>query len=258
MTARMPHRIGLRSVLLCAPVTLFGCDSSKALSGPEAEVTKPNMKISLPAVPSFDLPAPSGDFHAVKEMRVKGKKLLETEITVKGFVTWTYDCPTAIREPNMTDAEVMKLIEKDQTKCERAKFYIGDVADTPAEKSMWVVDVPRPFWPWELQKIKKKEERLADPTKCEPGEKDPKKNYCPPYKVGDEVEVTGTWRLSSLHGEHNSEGLLVFKKMKNKTQNYETPPPPEITTKPGTTPPAGGPARPSPEDIVKKSGKKSG
>ena len=150
----MPHSHGLRTGLLGVPflsgvaLILLGggaCEKDK-LKGPEAEVKKSDVKLNLPAVPSFDLPAANADgSHSVKEMRVKGKKLLDSEITVKGFVTWAYDCPTAVRTPGMTDKDLQKLIDEDPARCERPKFYIGDAADTPAEKSMWVVDVPRPY-----------------------------------------------------------------------------------------------------------------
>ena len=83
--------------------------------------------------------------HSVKELRVKGKKLLETDITVKGVITWAYDCPTAIRKPDESDKDLQKRLDEDPTLCERPKFYIGDAKDTPAEKSLWVVDVPRPY-----------------------------------------------------------------------------------------------------------------
>ncbi|MEO8705830.1 MAG: hypothetical protein ABI867_37715 [Kofleriaceae bacterium] len=246
--------VGLVTFALAA-----GCGEDK-LKGPEAEVRKSDVKLSIPPVPSFDLPASKADGHSVKELRVKGKKLLETEITVKGFVTWAYDCPTAVREPGEDDKAVKDKIDKDPTICERVKFYVGDAKETPAEKSLWVVDVPRPWNKLELERIKEKD-RKTDPSaasRCEPKEKDPKKSICPPYAVGDEVEVTGTWRLSSPHSERNSDGLLVYKKMKNLTQNYESPAPEtNATGTPATAPNKGGgpPAKPSPTDIVKKSGK---
>lgn len=254
MTGTMPHTTGLRTVLLCllplGSLSLGACEKDK-LKGPEAEVRKSDAKLNLPAVPAFDLPAANADgSHSIKEMRVKGKKLMDTEITVKGIVTWAYHCPTALRQPGMTDKDVQKVIDDDPTKCERAKFYIGDTADTPAEKSMWVVDVPRYYNKLELERIKKPERTLAMyPDRCEPGEKDPKKVVCPPYQVGDVVEIVGTWKMASPHSERNSDGLLVYKKMKNVTQNWETPP-----LDPTMVPPAGtGPApgeKLSPQDIV--------
>jgi hypothetical protein len=256
MTANMPHRLGLCTGLFCCLV-VSACEKDK-LKGPEAEVRKSDIKLNIPAVPAFDLPPPASDgSHSVKEMRVKGKKLVDQDITVKGYVTWAYDCATAIREPGMDDKAVTDLIDNDPTKCERAKFYVGDAADTPAEKSMWVVDVPRPYNKLEMKRMKPKE-RTA-PDRCEPNEKDPKKNICPPYKVGDQVEITGTWKLASPHSERNSNGLLVYKKMKNVTQTWETPAPdPNATGTPpaGATPPAA--TKPSPQDLVKNKNKKPG
>lgn len=247
-----PHRHGLGTVALISALglSLTACGEDK-LKGPEAEVQKNTAKLNIPPVPAFDLAA-----KPIKELRVKGKKKLKTEITVKGFVTWAYDCPTAIRQPGEDDKTVQERIDTDPTLCERAKFYIGDDKDTPAEKSLWVVDVPREYTKLDLKRIKKKDR--TDPLKCEPDErkKDPSKSWCPPYAVGDEVEVTGMFDLSSPHSERNSDGLLVFKKMKNITQNYESPPPPEQPAGPGGT--AGGPpppgSKPSPEDLVKKKG----
>jgi hypothetical protein len=128
----------------------------------------------------------------------------------------------------------------------RKSLALSDAADTPAEKSLWVVDVPRPYYKVELSRLPKDELRNPPPDKC-----DPKKNTCPPYAVGDEVTITGDFKLSSPHSERNSDGLLVYKKMKNVTQSWDSP---EPTTPPGgamAPAPAGG-ARPSPEDLVNK------
>ncbi|HUJ62378.1 MAG TPA: hypothetical protein VLX92_27915 [Kofleriaceae bacterium] len=235
------------------------------LSGPQAEVKKTDVKLDLPAVPAFDLPPqPADGSHTIKELRVKGKKLFDTDITVHGFITWAYDCVTAIRKPGETDKQVQDRIdspkivdghpEGDPTLCERPKFYIGDDKATPAEKSLWVVDVPRYYNRQELKNTPDRKDR-TDPLKCEPHE-DPKKNICGPYAVGDEVVITGTFKTSSPHSERNSDGLLVYKKMKNITQNWETPdiapPPGEPGATPGptgpTTPP--GATKPSPADLV--------
>lgn len=240
----MPHRHGLRVLLFVSAFGLAACGEDK-LKGPEAEVQKQSTKLNIPPVPAFDLAN-----KPIKELRVKGKKKLKTEITVKGFVTWVYDCPTTIRQPGEDDKAVQERIDTDPTLCERAKFYIGDDKDTPAEKSLWIVDVPRPYTKLDLKRIKKKDR--TDPLKCEPDEKKDK-TICPPYAVGDEVEVTGMFDLSSPHSERNSDGLLVYKKMKNLTQGWESPAPVADAPAGGT---AGGPpgARPSPEDLVKKKG----
>jgi hypothetical protein len=251
----MSHFLGVRTVASACLIAslLGGCDKDK-LKGPEAEVKKSDIKVDLPAVPDFALPpAPSDGSHTIKELRVKGKKLLETDITVHGFITWAYDCQTAVRKPEETDKDVQKRIDEDPTLCERPKFYIGDDKSTPVEKSLWIVDVPRPYNKLEMERMKKPERNLPD--RCEPGEKDPKKNICPPYTVGDEVVITGSFKTSSPHSERNSDGLVVYKKMKNVTQNWETPdiaPPPGAAD--GSTPPAGGPppaTKPSPTDLVK-------
>jgi hypothetical protein len=257
----MTHVLGFRTYLAACLVTLgLACEKDK-FGGPEAEVKKTGIKLDLPAVPAFDLPPAPGDgSHAVKELRVKGKKLFDTDLTVHGYITWAYDCATAVRKPDETDKDLQKRIDEDPTLCERPKFYVGDAKETPAEKSLWVVDVPRPYNKLEMQRMKKQERNLPD--RCEPHE-NPKKNICPPYAVGDEVVITGSFKMASPHSERNSDGLLVYKKMKNVTQNWETPdlPPPPGATGSGAPPAATGPTtppgatRPSPEDVVK--GKKS-
>jgi len=255
----MPHHHGLATAGAaflgsCALLGLLGagCDKDK-LQGPEAEVHKSDKKLNLPEVPTFDLPAaPRDGTHTVKELRVKGKKLLETDVVVKGVITWAYDCPTAIRQPGMSDKDLQKMIEEDPSRCERAKFYLGDTAETPAEKSLWVVDVPRPYYKLELARLPREELKNPPPDKCD-AKADPKKpTACPPYKVGDQVEVTGTWKMTSAHSERNSDGLLVYKKMKNVTQAWESP---ATEAKPGES---SEPTRPTPQDLVNKHGKSSG
>jgi len=251
----MSHVLGVRTTIVACLVPLaIGACGKDQIQGPAAEVKKTDVKLDLPAVPAFDLPpAPADGGHSVKELRVKGKKLFETDITVHGYITWAYDCATAVRKPDETDKDLQKRLDEDPTLCERPKFYIGDGKDTPAEKSLWVVDVPRPYNKLEMERMKKPERNLPD--RCEPNEKDPKKNICPPYAVGDEVSVTGTFKMSSPHSERNSDGLLVYKKMKNITQNWETP---DIAPPPGAgsgAAAAGGPppaTKPSPSDLVKK------
>jgi hypothetical protein len=259
----MPHHPGLGAagtagtLVLAAAIALLGaplggCDTDK-LNGPEAEVRKSDKKLNLPEVPPFDLPpSPADGSHTVKELRVKGKKLLESDVVVKGVITWAYDCPTAIRQPGMSDKDLQKMIEEDPSRCERPKFYLGDAPDTPAEKSLWVVDVPRPYYKLELSRLPRDEIRNPPADRCDPKADAKKPTACPPYKVGDQVEVTGTWKLTSAHSERNSEGLLVYKKMKNITQAWESP---NQEPRPGES---AEPTKPSPQDLVNKRGKTSG
>lgn len=200
-------------------------DVAQNLTVPPPDLApRPAKAIAAPAVPSFDVPPPNADgTHTIKEMRVYNKRYLDAEVTLKGFVTWRYDCMADVRLPTETVREAQKRIDEDPTLCERPKLYLGDQATTKREVSVWVVDLPRVYNRLELQRIKKKER--TDPNKCEPDERDPKKKICPPYAVGDEVEITGTWKLSSPHSERNSEGLLVYSRMKNITQKWETPGP---------------------------------
>ncbi len=212
------------------------------LKGAEAEVKPHNIKLDLPAVPPFDLPKPNADgSHSVKEMRVQGKQYSETEVKIHGFVTWVYDCATAIRTPEQSDADVKKMIEADPTKCRRPVFYLGDDAQTPGERSVWVVELPRELREYETKNLSKEQKDWQN--RYEKGVKvDIDGKPVPPYKLGDEVIVTGDWKQSSPHGERNSDGLLVYKTLKNVTQSWEEPQP-----KPGATPgPGESPATPPP------------
>ena len=276
----MPQHRGVRTIgfaLLCVAIAACGKDK---LQGPEAEVKKSDIKVDVPPVPDFNLPpAPADGAHTVKELRVKGKRLFGTDITVHGFITYAYDCATAIRKPGESDKDVQDRIDSpeivdrttgkmkgDPTLCERAKFYIADSKDTPPEKSLWVVDLPRPYNRQEIKNVEKKNRCPWVDNKCEANEKNKDMAICPPYAVGDEVTITGTFTTSSPHSERNSDGLLVYKKIKNLTQGgWESPveptptptstcpPPPPAAVTPTPTP-AG--ARPSPADLVKQSGKK--
>jgi hypothetical protein len=181
----------------------------------------------------------------VKEMRVQGKQYQDSEISVHGFVTWVYDCATAIRTPEQTDAEVKKVIETDPTKCRRPVFYLGDTAQTPGERSVWVVELPRELRDYETKNLSKEQKEWQ--TRYEKGVSvDIDGKVVPPYKLGDEIVVTGTWKQSSPHGERNSDGLLVYKSLKNVTQSWEEPQPkPGAKPGPGEAGGAGGPPPPA-------------
>ena len=214
--------------LLAVLAAMLPACAKDQLKGPAAEVKAHNVKLDLPAVPPFEMPPPSTDgSHSVKELRVKGRKMLNTKLTVKGFVTWVYDCPTALRQPGWTDKQVAAYIDENPDKCQRPKFYLGDAPDTPPERSLWVVDVPRPPNKLEKQRMSRDQLRFWQAV--------------PPYKTGDEMVVSGEFRLSSPHSERNTDGLLVYESLNNVTENWQTPPPnpddPRNQAPPATRPP---------------------
>ncbi len=185
-----------------------------ALNGPAPEVASPPATLALPAVPSFDLPPGEPGVHHPRELRVAGRRLLGTEIQVKGYVTWIYSCAKAIAKPGQTPAQVQRRIDQDPTLCERAKFYLGSTRDTPPEHALWVVDVPRP--PYKLEKERLPREQLAAWPAV------------PRLAVGDHVLVSGKFELASPHAERNSDGLLVYGSLE-----HVAPSPPPALPSPG-------------------------
>src|SRR3954466_3586300 len=108
----MLHRLGTAAATTLVLLGCVACDKDK-LKGPDAEVKKTDLKLDLPAVPAFDLPpAPADGSKTVKELRVRGKKLLETEGTVHGFVTSKYDCKAEIRKPDEDEKAVQARIDE--------------------------------------------------------------------------------------------------------------------------------------------------
>jgi len=177
-----------------------GCQKDQ-LQGAKAEVLKTSIKLDLPAVPDFVIPQPNPDgTHSVAEMRLRGNKFLDTEVKVKGNVVWIYDCATAIRTPEMTDKELAKTLEDQPEKCIPPHFYVGDKADTPPDRGIWVVDVPRP--------LRKDDKNLPEPMRRE---MEARWKALPSFKLGDEVVVTGKWAQESERRFRNSDGLLVYK-----------------------------------------------
>ncbi len=225
---RMPPVVNARSLVrpsfLGVALSLAACQEPQ-LKGTKAEVQADQLKVTLPAVPSFEVPQPNADgSHTVKEMRVAGDKFVGTEVVLQGVVVWVYDCAAAIRKRDETDEAVAKRIEAEPEQCRRPAFYIGDNASTPVERATWVVEVPRN--PSALEKkILKDEVKLWKPV--------------PTYALGDEVKVTGTWAKSSPKGESNTDGLLIYKSMFNVTKNIDTPAesPEAIAARDGAPPP---------------------
>jgi tetratricopeptide (TPR) repeat protein len=174
------------------------------LPGPPPEVAKRAANVDPPAVPSFELPASEPGFQTPRELLVRGKRSLGTEVKVKGYVTWIYDCLTSVASanPKATRAQIQAAIDKDPTR----------------DASIWVVEVPRPPNKLERQRLPK-EELKAWPA-------------VPKIAIGDHVVITGTWAVESGRGEHNSDGLLIFKQV-------ERAPPAAASASPtAATPPA--------------------
>ena len=199
-TMRIATRCGVGALSLSALLIAgAGCGKDE-FAGPKAEVPETNIKLDLPAVPEFKMPAPYPDgSHPVAEMRLKGNKFLDTEVRVKGYVIWMYDCGTAIRTPDMTDKELERILSDEPERCNRPNLYLGDKPDDVTDRGIWVVDIPRP--PREDEKKVLPKEVLAEWPEV------------PEFKVGQEVTVTGKWALKSPEGFANSAGLLVYKSM---------------------------------------------
>jgi tetratricopeptide (TPR) repeat protein len=215
------------------------------LVGPRAEV-RPSPKVTLPSVPAFELPVAAAGTHSVQELHVTGRPYLGTKIRVAGYVTWIYDCVAELQRPGQTRAQVQRRIDQDPTQCQRAKLYLGDTRDTPAERSLWVVDVPRPFNKLEVERIKKEDRTLANyPDRCEPDRKR-RGPFCTELAVGDYVVIAGTFAIRSPHYESNSDGLLVWDSVQKATPPakvvmhpvvFPAPPTlPAISTTPRTVP----------------------
>lgn len=174
------------------------------LPGPQPEVAKETAKVDLPAVPAFELAPVEPGFHGPRELRVHGDRLFGTQVQVKGYITWIYNCVETLMAANShaSRAQVAGAVQKDPTLCERPKFTIGETPDTTREASLSIVDVPRP------------------PTKAERGahKKTQLKGWwpdVPKLALGDYVLVTGTWALYSPHAEHNVNGLVVYKSLEH-------------------------------------------
>jgi tetratricopeptide (TPR) repeat protein len=196
------------------------------------EIRDHDERVDLPPVPAFELPAVAPGYRSVHELRARGAKLRGTEVKVHGYVTWIYDCAKAIAQPGMSKRQIRKMIDDDPTLCERPKFYLGDAATTPPEKSIWVVDVPRP--PNKLEKKHlPKAELAAWPA-------------VPKIKVGDQVTLVGTFALTSPHSEYNSDGLIVYASLTHDRPGASTEVPapvPPSTVSAATPAPAPAPAR---------------
>ncbi len=187
-------------------------------NGPKAEVAETAYNLELPAVPEFPDAKPYADgSHSVTEMRRKGAKYVGTkDLKITGFVVFKYDLDTCAREvgeklvkgdPKLCDGKKdvidctakvgQKSVADAPNQCDRPYFYLSDEPKASFEKSLWIVDVPRPL----------REDEKKDPATVDAFKKGPQP---PTFAVGDKVTVQGDWEIKSPNGFGNSDGLLIY------------------------------------------------
>jgi tetratricopeptide (TPR) repeat protein len=198
------------------------------LAGPPAEVfaAAAATTLDLPALPSFELPSSEPGFVGPRELRLRGRRHLGTQVQVRGYVTWIYDCVAelAARTPEAKRAALQRSIEDDPTQCERPKLTLGETKATPRAASISVVEVPRP--PNKLERKRLPAAELAAWPAV------------PKVAVGDYVVITGQWTTKAPRGDASSEGLLVYRGLTAAS-------PPASEPAPAT---AAAPPRPAAED----------
>jgi tetratricopeptide (TPR) repeat protein len=168
------------------------------LPPPQLEVAKHPAQVPTPVIPAFELPATEPGFHGARELRVRGKALLGTEIRVKGFVTALYDCVDglATANPHATREQIQAAIRGDASLCDRTLFWMGDAHDTARDASIAVIGppigAPRPAMP-----------RIA---------------------LGDYMAVTGTWAPDTA-AERGADPVLRFAAAERAVPPPSSPPP---------------------------------
>ncbi len=217
-------RVALVSALVLVPGLGFGVPRAREVDDlplPALERTPELAASELPPVPGFELPAQEPGFVDPQYLRVRGKALLGTDVKVKGYITWIYDCIADVRHAKESRRQTQQRIDADPTLCERPKLYLGSKRQTPPERALWVVDVPRP--PNKLEKERLPEEELAAWPAV------------PKLKLGQYVVVAGTFATESTHHERNSDGLLLFAsvepaKPRRSVARPARPSPPSVVT----------------------------
>jgi tetratricopeptide (TPR) repeat protein len=170
-------RLGL-VVMLGASIASTG-----ASAAPEARFV-PDIgtgPIAVPVVPSFEMVVPSANAMGARQLRAMGRRAHDgKKVVVRGYVTFVYDCVEQNLEPYKTRAQIAKEVAADPKKCEPARLYLGDVKTTPKEFSLHVADLP---------------ETIA-------------------WKVGDYLELEGTFAFTSPRGDKDRVGLVVMSSAK--------------------------------------------
>ena len=193
---------------------VIACEDAE-LQGAQAEVKETSVKLDLPAVPDFQIPQPNSDgTHSIAEMRLRGNRYLGTEVKVKGYVIWVYDCATAIRTAEMTEEEVKTILTESPERCYRPNVYLGDEATTPADRGIWLVEVPRA--PRE-DEVKTLDDETLQVMQTQ-------WDALPAFGEKDQIVAAGMWEISSPRGFKNSDGLLVYSSLEN-LSNPDAPKP---------------------------------
>ncbi|HEX7843049.1 MAG TPA: tetratricopeptide repeat protein [Kofleriaceae bacterium] len=163
------------------------------LPGPELEVMNHAPRIATPEIPSFELPPTEPGLRSPRELRVRGRPWLGTEVKVKGYVTWVYDCVEvlAVANPKASRAQIQAAIHGDPALCHRPAFSLGDARDTSRDASISVV-APEPGGG-----TSQGGESRAGPA-------------IPTLADGDYVSVTGRWSVPASPALHDAEGVLVW------------------------------------------------
>ena len=219
------------AILALAFALALGACEKDQFKGAEAEVGRDKVKPDLPPVPTFALPDLNADGSMpVKILRVNGRKYFEKEVTVKGTVTWIYDCFATLRNNeeyrDRTDEQIRKYIgEEPDRYCRKPLFRIGASATDPDDQTIKVVNVPRKPTATEIKLLPKEElanKEIWRPVCC--GETGTgKKKMLVPLAIGDEVVVTGIWtQRAPTGGESDMQGLLVYATMQNVTKAWDT------------------------------------
>jgi tetratricopeptide (TPR) repeat protein len=136
-------------------------------------------------IPAFELPVMEPGYHAPRELRVRGKALLGSEIKVRGYVTALYDCSEALAasNPKVNRDQIAAAIRDDPSLCDRTMFWLGDAHDTPRETSIAVVAPP------------------PDPRRA---------RALPRVSVGDYAVITGTWGGDAQAADRTTDPVLRF------------------------------------------------
>ncbi len=168
------------------------------LPGPPPEVAVGAGSVKPPPLPTFELPASEAGFVSARELRVRGLRHLGSDVKVKGYVTWIYDCAAALaaKNPRAKKAAIQRAIDRDATACDRPRLALADVKGASREASITVVEVPRPPNQAERQKLSK--EALAGWPRA------------PKLVAGDHVIAYGKWTTKGPRGDVDPYGLLVY------------------------------------------------